>query len=140
MKQERIILSFIMVLIGLLVAGTAFYFYQSGKKPTPSVRTAVSPTPATAKVKTVLLTLTSPDDQEVLSNKNLDISGKTNPDATILLITDSDQQVLKPNGQGNFTTTTTLDNDQNIITVISILPSGDSKQIQETVTYSTSNF
>jgi len=141
MKQERVILSFIMVLIGLLVAGAVFYFYQSGKKNLQQSQGLISPTPAVEKsTKKIFLNLTSPDDEVLVKNKTLTVSGKTNPDATVIIITKSDQQVLKTNGQGDFNTNVTLETDQNLITIISILPGGENKQIQKTVTYSTSNF
>ena len=141
MKQERVILSFIMVLIGLLVAGSAFYFYQSQKQAkTPVVQTTISPTPKLTQANVVFLNITSPTDEMVVTNKTLKVSGKTNPEATIIIITKSDQQVLQPNSTGDFTTTVDLSNDQNLISIMSILPSGESKQIQDTVTYSTSSF
>ena len=140
MKQERIILSFIMVLIGLLVAGTVFYFYQSGKKAPVKTDTFASPTPASNKNTTFFLTLSKPSTEVVVNNKALTVSGKTSANATVLVITKSDQQVLNPDHSGNFSADLTLDNDQNLITIIAIMPNGESKQIQATVTYSTSNF
>ena len=140
MKQEKVILSFIMVLIGLLVAGSAFYFYQSGKqiKSTTSVTTTITPTP-TEKPK-IYLVILSPQNEEVVNNKTLTISGKTAPNATVIIITKSDQQVFQPSSQGDFSTTVTLNNDQNLINIQAILPGGESYTIQRTVTYSTSNF
>jgi hypothetical protein len=141
MKQERVILSFIMVLIGLLVAGSAFYFYQSGKqiKPTTSnIATSITPTP-TEKPK-IYLVILNPQNEEVVSNKTLTISGKTAPNATIIVITKIEQQVFQPSSQGNFSTTVTLSSDQNLINIQAILPNGESQKIQRTVTYSTSNF
>jgi hypothetical protein len=140
MKQERVILSFIMVLIGLLVAGSAFYFYQSGKqiKSTTSVTTTITPTP-TEKPK-IYLVILNPQNEEVVNNKTLTISGKTSPNATVIIITKSDQQVFQPSSQGDFSTTITLNNDQNLINIQAILPGGESYAIQRTVTYSISNF
>jgi hypothetical protein len=140
MKQERVILSFIMVLIGLLVAGTAFYFYQSSNKTPVVIQAMVSPTPTNQKDNDVTLVIDNPNDESVAGSKDLIVSGKTNPKATVLVITDSDQQVLTSSEKGDFKTTLTINNDQNLITIISILPSGESKQVQKTVTYSTSNF
>jgi hypothetical protein len=142
MKQERVILSFIMVLIGLLVAGSIFYFYQFSKK-TPSTHQTpiiINPTPTPAKVSTLLLKITNPVDESVVNNKSLSVTGKTDPKATVLVITSSDQKVLKPDSQGKFNTSITLNTDQNLITVISVLPNGESKIAKLTVTYSTSNF
>lgn len=141
MKQERIVLSFIMVLIGLLVAGAAFYFYQttkvvSDKSSVNSTNSAPTPTPK----PTVFLVLNEPTNEEVVSNKILMISGKTNPESTVIIITDSDQLVLSPSSQGDFSTTITLSGGQNLIRVRAISPNGETTSVQKTVTYSTESF
>ncbi len=136
-------MSFIMVLIGLLVAGALFYFYQSTKKVSPStigIVNQVTPTSAPTSKPTIYLSLSSPLDEEVVTDKTISVGGKTNPDATIIVITASDQQVLQPSSQGDFSTTITLNDDQNIIEIRSILPSGETTTVQRTVTYSTENF
>lgn len=141
MKQERVILSFIMVLIGLLVAGALFYFYQSTKTVSPSttgIINRITPTP-TPKPK-VYLSLNEPSDEKVTSNKTLAISGKTNPNATLIIITNANQQVIQPSLQGDFSTTITLDDGQNLIEMHSILPSGETIVVRRTVTYSTEAF
>ena len=141
MKQERIILSFIMVLIGLLVAGIAFYLYQSTKVIPNSKTNSLSVTSPTPTPKpTIYLSLNKPIDEEVVDNKTLEISGKTNPEATVIIITDSDQEVVKPTQEGNFSTTVIIGNDQNLIRVQSILPNGQTTYLLKTVTYSTESF
>jgi len=141
MKQERVILSFIMVLIGLLVAGALFYFYQSTKNVSPSttnitIRNTPTPTPQPK----VYLTLNQFTDEQVVTDKTFTISGKANPEATIIVITDGGQEVLQPTSQGDFSTTVTLDDGENIIQIQSILPGGETTKIQRTVTYSTEDF
>ncbi len=141
MKQERVILSFIMVLIGLLVAGALFYFYQSTKSVSPSttgIINRITPTP-TPKPK-IYLSLNQPADEAVVGNKTLVISGKTNPDATLIIITTSDQQVIQPSSQGDFSTTLTLNDGQNLIEIHSILPGGETIVTRRTITYSTEDF
>lgn len=139
MKQERVILSFIMVLIGLLVAGTAFYFYQSTKisSGNPSNKSTQNPTPTPPSK---LLSLDKPQDESVVSSKSLTISGKASKEATILVITNSQQQVFKPEISGNFSADLTLEDGENIITVWAILPDGTKTQIKRVVTYSTESF
>jgi hypothetical protein len=141
MKQERVILSFIMVLIGLLVAGALFYFYQINKQIPVKLHNAISPTPTPKIAKEIIfLNLTSPNNEIVVNNKTITVTGKTNPDATVIIITKADQQVFKTTQTGDFKAILTLETDQNLITIISVLPDGESKQIQRVVTYSTSNF
>jgi hypothetical protein len=142
MKQERVILSFIMVLIGLLVAGALFYFYQSTKKVSPSAIGVTNPqtSPTPTPQPKIYLILNKLNDEEVVTNKTLNINGKTNPDATIIIVTQADQQVLKPTSQGDFSTTITLSDGENFIRIQSILPGGETTATQRTITYSTQNF
>jgi hypothetical protein len=145
MKQERIILSFIGVLIGLLFAGIAFYLYQ-GTKVIPSnlqnqaTGNAVntSPTPAP---NGVFLNLDTPSDEQVVTtSKVVNISGKTTADAVVLVLTKSGQQVLKPTSMGVFTTTITIDSGENVLQVVAIGPNGSTKSIQRTVSFTSESF
>jgi hypothetical protein len=141
MKQERVILSFVAVLIGLLAAGLAFYFYQSTKTvSTPSQITLNAPSPSPTPRPTVYISLTNPDDETIVSSKTLTVSGKTNPGATIIIYTTSDQQVIQPSTQGDFSTTLTLESGENLLKITSILPSGETTNLHRTVTFSTENF
>jgi hypothetical protein len=141
MKQERVILSFVAVLIGLLAAGVAFYFYQSTKTvSTPNQITLNAPSPSPTPRPNVYISLTNPDDETIVSSKTLTVSGKTNPGATIIIYTTNDQQVIQPSTQGDFSTTLTLDSGENLLKITSILPSGDTTNLQRTVTFSTENF
>ena len=141
MKQERVILSFIMVIIGLLVAGVAFYLYQ-GTKSIPSSKTSIlvpSPTP-TPITTSVYLNVDSPTDESVVGNKTVTVSGKTTPDATVVIMTNSDQKVVQPSTQGDFSTTIIITDGANLIRVTSFGSDGQSETIQKTVTYSIEDF
>ncbi|MEK7160117.1 MAG: hypothetical protein AAB702_01390 [Patescibacteria group bacterium] len=140
MKQERVILSFIMVVIGLLVAGAAFYFYQTTKVVSTNSSALANPTPTESPKSTIFLSINTPASEEVVSNKTLIISGKTLPQATIVIVTNSDQLVVKPSTQGDFSTTVTLENDQNLIRIHSLSSNGEIATVERTVTYSTNSF
>jgi hypothetical protein len=141
MKQERVILSFVAVLIGLLAAGVAFYFYQSTKTVSnPNQITLNAPSPTPTPRPTVYISLSNPNDETIVSSKTLTINGKTNPNATIIIYTSGDQQVIQPSTQGDFSTTIAIDDGENLIKITSILPGGEITSVQRTVTYSTENF
>jgi hypothetical protein len=141
MKQERVILSFVAVLIGLLAAGLAFYFYQSTKTISQSNQVTVNaPTPTPTPKPTVYISLNAPDNEIVVTSKTLAINGMANPDATIIIYTDSGQQVIQPSTQGDFSTTLTLNDGENLIKLMAILPDGETTIVQRTVTYSTEDF
>ena len=89
---------------------------------------------------TVYITLNQSGDETVVDNKTFVISGKTNPNATIIVYTDSGQSAMQPSSQGDFSTTLTLENGENLIKLMSILPGGETTTLQRTVTYSTEDF
>ncbi|MBI4084819.1 MAG: hypothetical protein HY431_02835 [Candidatus Levybacteria bacterium] len=142
MKAERLILSFIALLIGLGVAGVAFYFYQSTKvipqKETNTTQTLkATPTPDTSGY---ILAVDSPKDEEVVNNKTITIAGKTVKDATIIVTTETDEQIITPAQNGNFSTTQTISNGANIIQITAIFPDGGEKKVIRTVSFSTESF
>jgi hypothetical protein len=141
MKQERVILSFVAVLIGLLAAGLAFYFYQSTKTVSSSNQVTVNvPTPTPTPKPAVYISLSNPNDESVVTSKTLTVSGKTNPNATIIIYTTDGQQVIQPSSQGDFSTTLTLNDGENLLKLMAVLPGGETTTLQRTVTYSTEDF
>ena len=141
MKQERVILSFIMVVIGLLVAGIAFYLYQ-GTKTTPASKTTITvatPTPTPVN-PSVYLNVDTPADESVTDNKTITVSGKTTPEATVVILTSSAQQVVQPSSQGDFSTSIAVANGENLIQVTAFGKDGQSVTLLRTITYSTESF
>ena len=141
MKTEKLVLSFIATLFGLLAAGIAFYFFQATKIVAPSntkVISFASPTPTPAP--SIFLTLDRPKDEEVVTSKILIISGKTNSNAAVVVMTDSFEDVITPSNNGDFSTTVSIDDGQNIVEVTAIAPNGESTTVKKTVTYSQEEF
>lgn len=140
MSKEKIILSFVAVLIGLIVAGAGFYFYQSTKLPLEKQRSEVAVNPSPTPAPKVALALDEPKDEAVYDNRVVKVSGKTDPDAVVVILTDSDEQVLTPSTTGEFSTTTNIDKGANVIKITAIAKNGDTNTIERTVTYSTDSF
>lgn len=144
MKTEKIVLSFIAIMVGLLVAGIAFFIYQSTKTIPPSKLPKITintPSPTiTQQPLTVTLSVDQPLDQSVVSSKSITITGKTNPDATIVVNTASDDQVATPTSTGDYSIAETLANGENEITVTAIGSNGQEISKKITVTYSTEDF
>lgn len=140
MNKEKIILCFIAVAIGLGVASLGYYLYQGTKvlpiekQKTVSIANAPSPAPS------VPLSLDEPKDENVYTTRIIKVSGKTNPDAIIVVLTDTDQDVLAPAKDGSFSTTVTIDAGENTIQVTAVGKNGDSNTVNRTVTYSTESF
>lgn len=141
MKTEKLVLSFIATLFGLLVAGLAFYFFQATKTVTPNNTKTVSFTkPTPTSIPSVFLTVDRPKDEEVVSSKILVVSGRATSNAVVIVITETSEDVVPPAENGNFSTTVNLDEGQNVLEIISIAPNGESTRIKKTVTYSQEEF
>lgn len=144
MKAEKVIVSFVAVLIGLLAAGGAFYLYQATKA-LPSSQTkplsiAQNPTPQPLSDKAHLFNLDNPKDEAVFNKKLITVSGKTVSGATITVSTEDNDQVVKPANNGDFTFTQTIPDGTSIMNFTAIFPDGTEKNIKRTVTFSTENF
>lgn len=146
MKTERIVLSFIAVLIGILVAAGGFYFYQTTKLvsvPQTKNNTSVTPLPNNIKptpLPSISLSVDSPQDEEVVDNKSVTVSGKTTPGAVLIVSTNSNDDTITPASNGNFSTTVTINDGPNQIEITAVAPNGESTKVIRTVTFSTENF
>ena len=141
MKTEKIVISFIAIFIGIVVAGIAFYLYQSTKVVPPSQTKTVSITPPSPTPKaTIYLTLASPEEGEVFDKKVITVSGKTVPDSLVILSTDVSDQVVSPSSVGDFSSTVTIGENGNALTVTAIAPNGEQITQTRTVTFSTETF
>lgn len=142
MKTEKVVLSFIAVLIGIIVTGVAFYLYQSAKSSSGEnsakkivIAEEPSPTPEYSQ-----LTIKTPEDGSVFSKKVIKVEGSTEEGSTVIIISPVDQEVLLPSGNGDFSATVDIDDDENIIEITSISPDGTKTTEIRTVTYSTEDF
>lgn len=142
MKAERLILSFIALLVGLLVAGIGFYFYQiTNAKPiqkNKSITIMLSPSPIPQE--THFITIDSPTDEAVIDKKSVVINGKTVGDTIVVISTQSGDQVVKASSSGNFSATQTIDTGTNLIYITAFFPDGIEKMIVRTITSSTESF
>ncbi|HEV2339331.1 MAG TPA: hypothetical protein VGT05_01025 [Patescibacteria group bacterium] len=142
MKIEKLLLSFFAVLIGLIVAGVAFYFYQTTKVIPPNnvAKTIqMNPSPSPTPVS-VYLNVDTPQDESVTANPTITIHGKTMPNATVIINALSEDKVILATSMGDFSTTTTLGDGENQISITSVAPDGSESQKILTVTYSTQDF
>lgn len=142
MKTEKVIISFITSLIGILAAALAFYFYQSTKViPQTDVKTiTLSPSPKTTPQSKIFLALDAPVDEEVTDKKVIEVSGTTNPDTVIIVTSSISDKIVTPAQNGSFTTTITLDDGENEILVTAIATNGEETTLIRTVTVSSETF
>lgn len=140
MKTEKILLSFVAVVIGLIVAGVGFYIFQSTKIIPQNKLNTVKLAQPTPTPPTVLLTVDTPQDESTTSNKTLTVSGKTDANNTLIVSTPTGDQVIKPSSQGTYSTSATITDGENEIYITAIAPNGTQTQKIITVTYTTESF
>lgn len=143
MKKEKVVLSFIAVVLGLLVSGVAFYLYQSTKTVPDAKTKTISIKPSVApdlETSSIFLSLDSPKDESVVDKKIINVTGKTVKDAVVVVSTNIDDEVISPASNGNFSTTVNIEDGQNQIEVTAIAPNGEEEKAIRTVTFSTETF
>ncbi|OGH11363.1 MAG: hypothetical protein A3B38_00860 [Candidatus Levybacteria bacterium RIFCSPLOWO2_01_FULL_36_13] len=140
MKQEKVILSFVAILIGLSVAGAAFFLYQNSKKISTqnTISQSISPTPT--QTSSLFLILNEPKDESLSDKKTIKVSGKTTVTATIIVLTSSDQEIIKPSLQGDFSTTIQLSEGLNYLRVQAIDENGETQTVERVIGYSSEDF
>lgn len=140
MRIEKIILAVAAVLAGLFVAGIAFYIYQTTRTLSPSSIKTITLKPSPAAGPDVPLAVDSPLDESVTTSRVVTVSGKTDPQATVVVTTDTNDTVVSPASSGAFSLTVTIASGENRILVTSILPNGQESQKQLTVSVETDDF
>lgn len=144
MKAEKVILSFIAILIGLVVAGGAFYAYQATKVVPETnkkiVTSNILPTPTPESIDTSYIAIDQPKDEQVIDKRTVTITGKTRSDAVIIVSSENTDQVAKPASDGSFSLTHTVGTGTTIIEITAVLPDGTEKSVTKTVTFSTESF
>jgi hypothetical protein len=144
MKAERIILSFVAIFVGLIAAGVAFYLYQmtrtvpAAKSQPMTLGSQITPTPTPDNGN--FLSIDSPQDESVSTQKTITISGKTAKDASLIVSTEDSDQVVKPASNGDFSLTVNIGDGSSLIHITSVFANGQETAVTRTVTYSTENF
>lgn len=141
MRIEKIILAIAGVFAGLFVAGIAFYIYQTTKTISPSsIKTITLQKPTPANDSPVALSIDSPLNEAVTTSRTITVSGKTDPQATIVVTTDTTDTIVNPSAAGAFSLTITAAVGENRIFITAIAPDGQETQKQLTVNVTTENF
>lgn len=141
MKKEKIILSFTAALIGILVAGVGFFFYQSTRKvDTSDIKKITIGNPTPTPSSSVFLTVERPRDEEVVDKRIITVTGKTIPEAKIVILTQTTEEAGVAASNGNFSTEITLEKDENIIEISAIAPNGEIAKVKKVVIFTTESF
>lgn len=141
MKKEKIILLAVAGLIGLFITIAVFFLYQETRKVNPSeIKKITIKNPTPQPQSSIFISVNSPKDEEVVDKRNIVISGKTIPEAKILIISENSQELALASGIGDFSADLTIDEGENILEIIAIAPNGETAKTKKVVTFSTEIF
>lgn len=143
MNKEKLILSIVAILLGLFVAGGAFYIFQVTRaidEPQPTASPIITTTPTQLQESDKLLILDDPKDEQVFNKRIINIKGKTMPDATVIVSSSTTDEVVTPNQNGEFTLTHTLTDGVNILKVTAVFEDGSETSVTRTITSTSEEF
>lgn len=102
---------------------------QKGNLATPS--TISSPKVTSPNYQEIPLEILSPKDQAFVSSDRITVSGKTKPKSDVVV----NDQEIKADNNGNFSTQVTLDEGENIIGIVAYDENGNYAEKEIIVTY-----
>lgn len=136
LSTKTFILAILVILIsGLTFIGGLYYIlnYQY-QKPTTS---RLEDGPVTSAPVSLILNLNSPDDSLLTSDPDILVSGKSSPNAVVILNLNEDYSSLEANERGDFSATLKLIGGVNKLTLTAFDNLGNSKTENRTLYYST---
>lgn len=132
-SKQFFVSQFLVFLFGFLFLVGLYYIlniqYQKSSRP-------FSMGPVTTSPKTLRLDLDRPEDDSLVFQNSIIISGQTTPFREVLIFTDSSNLVITSKKDGSFSTILNLDEGVNKITASVFDPDGDTKTAERTVYYS----
>lgn len=139
--KERVVIIFIAVTLGLIATTIGFFLYESSKPNREiSAETHTPRKPQAAPHQEINLTVNSPKDEIVTTNRTIQVKGTTDAGNIILISTNQDDIAATPTTHGDFAATVTIDAGENKLIVTAIDPNGETKQITQTVSFSSESF
>lgn len=139
MTKERLILAFFAIVAGLFVASSLFYFYGQRTNTVSTDNPSPTSTQQAANTSTAL-SIDSPENESVTTDKSTTIKGKAAAGATIAISTDTQDYVTKAASDGSFSQKVDLGQNVNTITVSSLPDSGISETKTLTITSTQEEF
>lgn len=133
LSTKTFIISHITILALALVFFAGLYFILYSEKFSPSITQYL---PVTKEPVSLFLEISSPEDDILVNDGNLVISGKTGPDAPILISSQSNDAAVQSDNNGQFLKVFPLTLGANTIEINAFDEEGNSKTVIKSVYYS----
>lgn len=142
MKKEVILAITIGFALGLVITFGIWTANRSlkglpGSTQATPVSVAATPSTTSDQSQSVSLSLSSPADEALVDTNKIEVSGTTQANATVVVLSEDDQQIVTADKEGKFLVKVGLIGGFNVIRVVVYDNEGHSTQQSVTVTYST---
>lgn len=127
---------FIILLAALIVLGWLYYILYDIKVPFASKSISEDYKPVTSAPSSFNLELNNPEDNSLVFDKSIVMSGKTSPLSTVVISVNDVDTALESNTQGDFSKLLVLTPGLNRLAVDAFDSQGNTKQIQRMVYFS----
>lgn len=137
MKKEVLIAIIIGFVLGLIITFGIWTANRALKAPPEEVE---EPTPVLSPSPTVsplFLEITAPEDNSISEEEEVELSGKTVPEAVVVVLYLEGEKIIQADEEGNFSTEITLVGGANDVTVTAYDLEGDEASQTLTIIYST---
>jgi hypothetical protein len=141
--KEKLIIIFVASVLGLLVTTIAYYAYQSTRpsqaipeKKSQPITLKPTPTP----LPKVPLTIDEPKNESVVARRTIQVKGKTSPGSTIIVSTNTADEVVQPTSEGDFSVSIEIGTGVNKVITRAINSEGESYAEERVVTFTTEEF
>lgn len=143
--KERILIVFIAGILGILITTAGFFIYQSAKALPEDTKEKKGPKSSLPDFKPQSkdkspFTISDPKEEAVVNKRSVEVKGKTDPTATIVVSSNQEDVLATPNMNGEFSATITIDTGVNPLNIQVIMPDGSTYSEVRTVTYSSEEF
>lgn len=138
MRKEVLIAIIIGFGLGLVITFGVWTANQALKKAAPpsapTEEVVTTPTPAPEEFS---LIINSPEDESISKEEKIEVTGKTAPEATVVILYQEGEKIIQADSQGNFSSEITLVGGPNQIEITAYDESGNEVSKTLTVVYST---
>jgi hypothetical protein len=124
----------IVFIVLLVLLGGGFLLAQQMQTKSVPAPTVALPSPQVI-AQPLTLTLNSPKAGELAVNNEILVTGKTLPNTTVTVFTETDEAVVESDAAGNFETTMKLTSGINSLNVSAFSDSGEEKTVSMDVVY-----
>lgn len=121
--------------IFLLIGSSGYGLYKHFTQGQPNLDWTKNGT-VTTQPLSLNLDLNSPEDEILVNDKSVLVSGKTLPNASVLITDESKETATTADDKGDFSKVVTLDDGLNHLVITSFDSEGDSKTVNKTIYYS----